>query len=52
VICAYGRVGRAVTDELVRQELPFVVAERQEALIPTLGERGLPDIAGDPTPRR
>jgi voltage-gated potassium channel len=49
VICAYGRVGRAVTDELVRQELPFVVAERQEALIPTLEERGLPDIAGDPT---
>ena len=49
VICAYGRVGRAVTDELARQELPFVVVEHQEALIPTLEERGLPYIAGDPT---
>lgn len=50
VICAYGRVGRAVTDELARQELLLlVVVERQEALIPTLEERGLPYIAGDPT---
>jgi voltage-gated potassium channel len=49
VICAYGRVGRAVTEELARQELPFVVVERQEALIQTLEERGMPYIAGDPT---
>jgi voltage-gated potassium channel len=31
VICAYGRVGRAVAEELARQDLPFVVVERQEA---------------------
>lgn len=49
VICAYGRVGRAVADELTRQDLPFVVVEQQEALIPALEERGIPYIAADPT---
>jgi hypothetical protein len=49
VICAYGRVGRAVAEELARQDLPFVVIERQEALIPALEEHGLPYIAADPT---
>jgi hypothetical protein len=52
VICAYGRVGRAVTDELARQELRLVVVERQEALIPTLEERGLPALPATPPPRR
>ena len=49
VICAYGRVGRAVAEELTRQDLPFVVVERQEALIPTLVEHAIPYIAADPT---
>ena len=49
VICAYGRVGRAVAEELTRQDLPFVVVERQEALIPTLEEHAIPYIAADPT---
>lgn len=49
VICAYGRVGHAVTDELVRQGVPLVVIERQQELIAALGERGLPYLAADPT---
>lgn len=42
VICAYGRVGRAVAEELARQDRPFVVVECQEPLIPTLEARGIP----------
>jgi voltage-gated potassium channel len=49
VICAYGRVGRAVAEELTRQDLPFVVVEQQEALIPALEERAIPYLAADPT---
>jgi voltage-gated potassium channel len=49
VICAYGRVGRAVAEELDRQDLPLVVVERQEALVPALEERGIPYLAADPT---
>jgi voltage-gated potassium channel len=48
VICAYGRVGRAVAEELIRQNLPFVVIERQEILVTSLEERGIPHIVGDP----
>jgi voltage-gated potassium channel len=49
VICAYGRVGRAVAEELNRQDLPFVVVERQGARSPTLEEHAIPYIAADPT---
>jgi voltage-gated potassium channel len=49
VICAYGRVGRAVAEELTRQDLPLVVIEPQEALIPTLEEHAIPYLAADPT---
>jgi voltage-gated potassium channel len=49
VIGAYGRVGRAVAEELTRQDLPLVVIEPQEALIPTLEEHAIPYLAGDPT---
>ena|SRR5215207_1440663 len=49
VICAYGRVGRAVAEELTRQDLPFMVVEPQEALLPALEEHALPYIAADPT---
>jgi voltage-gated potassium channel len=52
VICAYGRVGRAVAEELARQHLPFVVVERQQALVPTLDEQGIPSIAADAAPLR
>ncbi|HZD71845.1 MAG TPA: potassium channel protein [Actinomycetes bacterium] len=49
VVCAYGRVGRAVADELARQGLPFVVIEPLERLAATLDEQDVPHIAGDPT---
>ena len=38
-----------MAEELTRQDLPFVVIEQQEALIPTLEEHAIPYIAADPT---
>ncbi|HZD01281.1 MAG TPA: potassium channel protein [Actinomycetes bacterium] len=49
VICAYGRVGRSVAEELARQGLPFVVIEPLERLIAALEDQDAPYIAGDPT---
>ncbi len=49
VVCAYGRVGRAVAEELARHGLPFVVIEPLERLAATLEEQSAPYIAGDPT---
>ncbi len=49
VVCAYGRVGRSVAEELARQGLPFVVIEPLERLAAALEEQDAPYIAGDPT---
>ena len=49
VVCAYGRVGRAATRELVRRGAEVVVIEVQEALEPLLVEAGVPYLVADPT---
>jgi voltage-gated potassium channel len=49
VVCAYGRVGRAATRELVRRGAEVVVIENQEALEPLLGEAGVPYLIADPS---
>jgi voltage-gated potassium channel len=49
VICAFGRVGRAVAEELARQGLPYVVVEQDPALLGQLEERGVPHLLADPT---
>ena len=49
VICAYGRVGRAVLEELQRRNCTAVVIEAKPELEPLLEEHGLPYISGDPT---
>ena len=49
VVCAYGRVGRAATRELLRRGAEVVVIENQEALEPLLNEAGLPYLIADPT---
>jgi voltage-gated potassium channel len=56
VICAYGRVGRAVAEELARQGLPFVVVERQQGHLGLASLRRpdhrLPHLRGPHDPRR
>jgi voltage-gated potassium channel len=48
VICAYGRVGRAVLEELRRRNCTTVVIESKPELEPLLAEHGVPCISGDP----
>ena len=49
VVCAYGRVGRSATRELVRRGAEVVVIENQEALEPLLTEAGIPYLIADPS---
>jgi len=49
VVCAYGRVGRAATRELLRRGADVVVIDNQEALEPLLTEAGVPYLIADPT---
>ena len=48
VICAYGRVGRAVMEELRRRNYTSVVIESKPELEPLLKEHGVRYIPGDP----
>ncbi|HET9079880.1 MAG TPA: potassium channel protein [Trebonia sp.] len=48
VICAYGRVGRAVLEELRRRNYTTVVVESKPELEPLLAEHGVRYISGDP----
>jgi len=49
VICAFGRVGRSVAEELARQGLPFIVVEQDHTMAAALEERGMPYLLADPT---
>jgi|SRR5690242_273878 len=48
VICAYGRVGRAVLEELRRRNYSLVVIESKPELEPLLAKHGVRYISGDP----
>jgi voltage-gated potassium channel len=48
VVCAYGRVGRAVVEELRRRGDSAVVIEAKPELEPLLDEHGVPYLSGDP----
>jgi len=48
VICAYGRVGRAVMEELRRRDYTVEVIEAKPELEPLLEEHGVPYVSGDP----
>jgi voltage-gated potassium channel len=48
VVCAYGRVGRAVMEELRRRGDTAVVIEARPELEPLLAEHGVRYISGDP----
>jgi voltage-gated potassium channel Kch len=47
VICAFGRVGRAVVEELRRRGHTAVVIESKPEFQPLLGEQGVPYLSGD-----
>ncbi|MCQ4082807.1 potassium channel protein [Streptomyces sp. RB6PN25] len=49
VVCAFGRVGRAVVEELRRQERTGVVIEPKPELAGTIAEHAILHVAGDPT---
>ena len=49
VVCAYGRVGRAATQELVRRGADVVVIEVQDALEPVLADAGVAYLIADPS---
>ena len=48
VVCAYGRVGRAVVEDLQRRNYTVVVIESKPELEPLLAEHGVRYISGDP----
>jgi len=48
VTCGYGRVGRAVLEELRRRHYSLVVIESKPELEPLLAEHGVRHISGDP----
>jgi voltage-gated potassium channel len=48
VVCAYGRVGRAVVEELRRRGDTAVVIEAKPELEPLLEEHGMRYLSGDP----
>lgn len=49
IICAYGRVGRAVAREFEAEGTPFVVVDRLEDLEPQMQADGVVHLIGDPT---
>lgn len=49
IVCAYGRVGRAVVNELRRQGVPFVVVDTNPALEERFQADGVPHVIADPS---
>jgi voltage-gated potassium channel len=49
VICAYGRVGRAVAASLSEQGAPFCVVDNDPSLIPLMESHGVIHLTGDPS---
>ena len=47
IICGYGRVGRTLSDALIRKGLGFVVVDLNPGIIRDLRARGIPAIYGD-----
>lgn len=49
IVCAYGRVGRAVCGELEGDGVPFVVIDLKEELSDQMAADGVDFLIGDPT---
>lgn len=49
IICAYGRVGRAVAREFEAEGVPFLVIDPKEQLEERMAQDGVPYLVADPT---
>jgi voltage-gated potassium channel len=49
IVCAYGRVGRAVVEELRRQNVPVMVVDTDPGLEARLQSDGVPHLIADPS---
>lgn len=49
IVCAYGRVGRAVARELEDEGASFVVVDPDERLVERMRDDGVPHLIDDPT---
>lgn len=49
VISGHGRVGQALSETLIRRNLPFVVIDMNPAIVMDLQEQGIPALYGDGT---
>lgn len=47
VICGHGRVGQALSETLIRRNLPFVVIDMNPAIVEDMQEAGIPALYGD-----
>ena len=47
ILCGYGRIGAIIADELQRQQVPFIVVERDPARSHQVMERGWLGVAAD-----
>lgn len=52
IVCGLGRVGKAVCEELLAEEVPFVIVERHDDLVRDAQERGWNVVQGDATEDR
>lgn len=49
IVCAYGRVGRAVCTQLVAEDATFVACDRQDAIAPQMRADGVVHLVADPS---
>jgi voltage-gated potassium channel len=47
ILCGYGRIGAIIADELDRQQVPFIIIERDPARVHQIVERGWLAVAAD-----
>ena len=47
IICGYGRMGAVIASELVEQNIPFIIVEKNEEKVEEIRERGMYCIHGD-----
>ncbi len=49
IVCGYGKVGKNIVSNLIKENLPFVVVEKDPAALEMLARNNLLHVAGDAT---
>lgn len=49
IVCGYGKVGKNIVSNLIKEEIPFVVIEKENAAIEILARNNLLYVVGDAT---